>query len=248
MAAKKKPLERSPRNSARRALDGRERSPFRRSVRPAASSAREPTRCPSWSGCSRRSEGALMANVLAFAESRGGDLRKVALEAVTAARKAADASGGGEVHAFLIGAPGIAAQGRALGRYGADVVVVVEHAALERYSPEVVRRDRRRAHQVGRLSSGVLPRLGPGTRPGAARRGEAGRRLASDVTASRSRATRSSRSLPAYTGKVIVTLRLAGTPAVVSMRPGAVTAAEKPRRRGSRRGAGDGSRRRRRSS
>ena len=31
---------------------------------------------------------------------------KVALEAVTAARQAADASGGGEVHALVVGAPG----------------------------------------------------------------------------------------------------------------------------------------------
>ena len=33
-----------------------------------------------------------MANILAFAESRNGELRKVALEAVTAARKLADAA------------------------------------------------------------------------------------------------------------------------------------------------------------
>ena len=35
-----------------------------------------------------------MANILAFAESRNGELRKVALETVTAARKLADATGG----------------------------------------------------------------------------------------------------------------------------------------------------------
>ena len=35
-----------------------------------------------------------MANMFAFAESRGGWLRKVALEAVSAARQAADATGG----------------------------------------------------------------------------------------------------------------------------------------------------------
>jgi electron transfer flavoprotein alpha subunit len=34
---------------------------------------------------------------------------------------------------------------------------------------------------------------------------------------------------PAYTGKVIVTLRLTGTPAIVSLRPGAVPATEHPR-------------------
>ena len=56
-----------------------------------------------------------MPNVLVLAETRGGELRKVALEAVTAARSAADAIGG-EVHALLIGAPGIAAKAEALGR------------------------------------------------------------------------------------------------------------------------------------
>ena len=64
-----------------------------------------------------------MANVFAFAESRGGALRSVALEVVTAARAAADATGGGEVHAMLIGAPGIGQMVEALGKTGADVVL-----------------------------------------------------------------------------------------------------------------------------
>ena len=50
-----------------------------------------------------------MANIFAFAEARNGELRKVALEAVTAASKLADATGG-EVHALLVGPPGIAAK------------------------------------------------------------------------------------------------------------------------------------------
>ena len=37
---------------------------------------------------------------------------------------------------------------------------------------------------------------------------------------------------PAYTGKVIVTLRLAGSPALVSLRPGALAAGGAARRRG----------------
>ena len=45
-----------------------------------------------------------MANIFAFAESRGGALRRVAFEAVSAARALADASGGGEVHALLASA------------------------------------------------------------------------------------------------------------------------------------------------
>ena len=77
-----------------------------------------------------------MANALAFAEARGGELRRVAFETVTAARTLADATGGGEVRSLLIGGPGIAAKAEQLGRYGADVVTVVEHPALALYNPE----------------------------------------------------------------------------------------------------------------
>ena len=77
-----------------------------------------------------------MATMLAFAESRDGNLRKVAFETVTAARRAADASGGGEVHALAVGAPGMATKAEELGRYGADVVTAVEHPGLGRYDPE----------------------------------------------------------------------------------------------------------------
>ena len=116
----------------------------------------------------------------------------MALEAVTAARKAADASGGGEVHALLIGAPGIAARAAELGKYGADVVVVVEHAGLERYSAEVYRRDGRGADQRRRLSRRSLRRVGRRARSRAAGRREARVGLASDVTDFEIRATRSS--------------------------------------------------------
>ena len=61
-----------------------------------------------------------MADMFAFAETRGGELRKVAFEAVSAARHAADATGGGQVHTLVMGAPGIAARAEALGRFGAD--------------------------------------------------------------------------------------------------------------------------------
>ena len=50
-----------------------------------------------------------MANVLVFAETRGTALRKVAFEAVTAARALADATGGGEVHALVAGPSGVGA-------------------------------------------------------------------------------------------------------------------------------------------
>ena len=67
-----------------------------------------------------------MTNILAFSETRLGELRRAGLETVTAARKVADATGG-QVHAVLAGAPGIAQHAAKLAAYGADVVLVLEH-------------------------------------------------------------------------------------------------------------------------
>jgi len=170
-----------------------------------------------------------MATTFAFAESRSGELRKVAFEAVSAARQAADASGGGEVHALVLGAPGIAGRAAELGRFGADVVTVVEHAALERYSPEVAaataaERIKAGGYRAAFFSASAQGRdLAPRV---AARLGVA---IASDVTGFELSGDAVLAQHPAYTGKVIVALRLAGAPALVSLRPGAVAAAEQPR-------------------
>src|SRR5512146_3535776 len=79
-----------------------------------------------------------MPNVLLLAETRGGAPRKIASEAVTAARARADATGGGEVHALVGGEPGIASAGDQLARYGADVVIAVEHAGLATFNREAI--------------------------------------------------------------------------------------------------------------
>jgi electron transfer flavoprotein alpha subunit len=170
-----------------------------------------------------------MANIFAFAESRGGELRKVAFEAVSAARAAADASGGGEVHALLIGGPGIAARAPELGRYGADVVVVVEHPALERYSPEV-----HAATAADRIRSGgyrvaFFPASAEGRdlAPRVAAKLKAG--LASDVIAFELEGEAVLTTHPAFTGKVMARLRVIGQPAILSLRPGAIPASEQPR-------------------
>ena len=52
--------------------------------------------------------------------------------------------------------------------------------------------------------------------------------LASDVTSFEFKGDALLARHPAYTGKIIVTLRLTGSPSLVSLRPGAVTAAEHP--------------------
>ena len=159
-----------------------------------------------------------MANVLAFAESRNGELRKVALEAVTAARKLADATGG-EVHALLAGAPGIAAKAEQLGKYGADVVLVAESDAFAKYNPEAFA-----ALAAERLKSGgyrvalfATSAEGRDLAPRVA--GQTGAGIVTDVISVELNGDALTVRHPMNIGKLIATISISGTPAIVSLRP-----------------------------
>jgi electron transfer flavoprotein alpha subunit len=165
-----------------------------------------------------------MPNVLAYAETRGNDLRKVALETVAAARALAD-SMGGEVHALVTGGPGAAVHAATLGAHGADVVYVAEDPSLARYNPEPVT-----ALCAGRAGTGYAALLVGASARGrdiapriAARLGSA---MLSDVTSLRHESNAFVASHPMYAGKVLATLRLtnSGSVAVISLRPGAFSA------------------------
>ncbi len=170
-----------------------------------------------------------MADMFAFAETRDGALRSVAFETVTAARQAADAAGGGEVHALLAGGPGVGARAAELGRYGADVVVVVEHAGLACYNAEALAATC--AARIGgeqyRAAFFAASAEGRDLAPRVA--GALDRSMLSDVTAFEMRGDAVVASHPVYVGKAVATLRLTGSPAMVSLRPGAITAVESPR-------------------
>src|SRR5580765_7846476 len=152
-------------------------------------------------------------NVLAFAEARGGDIRKVANEAVTAARALADAAGG-EVHVVVAGPPGIAAKAASLGTYGADVVTVVEHAAFADYNPEGVASlvaDRARSGGY-RAVALVASAQGKDLAPRVA--AKLGVPLASDLTTVQLTGDTVVGVHPVNTGKVIATVTLTANPAV----------------------------------
>ena len=164
-----------------------------------------------------------MANVFAFAESRGADVRKVGLEAVTTARAFADKSGGGEVHALLLGPPGIAARASQLGQYGADVVIAVEHPGLTNYSPEVAT-----ATAADHIKSGGYPAAifstsaqGRDLAPRVAAR--LGVSVVTDVLSFELEGDTVVVRHPINIGKVIATLAISATPAVIAMRPNVVT-------------------------
>src|SRR6266545_1572327 len=168
-------------------------------------------------------------NALAMVELRNGALRKVSYEVVTAARQAADSSGGGEVHALAIGGPGTAGLVAELGRFGADGVVVVEHAGLARYSPEVCAATAAARLQAGGYRAGFFAASAEGRDLAPRVAAALGTALASDVTGFELSGDAVLARHPVYIGKAIATLRLTGSPALLSLRPGALSAKEAPR-------------------
>jgi electron transfer flavoprotein alpha subunit len=170
-----------------------------------------------------------MANVLVFAESRGTALRKVALEAVTAARALADASGGGEVHALVAGPSGIAAASEQLGAHGADVVFVVEHASFATFERESIAATMADRAKSGGYRAVVLGFSTQGRDLGPRLAARLDAPIAADVTEIAVAGDALTVKHPGYANKVTLTLTLSGSPVVVSVRPGAFDAKQSPR-------------------
>ena len=170
-----------------------------------------------------------MANVFAFVESRGMDARKVGLEATTAARMLADASGGGEVHALLIGPPGIAAKAEQVGQHGADVVVVVEHEALGNYNPEVATATAAERIKSGGYRAAVFSTTAQGRDLAPRVAARLGVSLVTDVLSFELDGDSIVVKHPVNIGKVIATLAISGTPAIIAMRPNVISPARNAR-------------------
>ena len=170
-----------------------------------------------------------MANILVFAETRNGELRKIALEAVTAARTLAVASGGGEVHALLAGAPGIGGKADQLAKYGADAVIVVESADFAQFARESLAATLAETARSGGYRAVVLGFSAQGRDLGPRVAARLDAPIASDVTEFAVSGDAITVKHPGYANKVIMTLTLTGSPVVLSVRPSAFTAAESPK-------------------
>src|SRR5438045_5500608 len=166
-----------------------------------------------------------MANVFAFVETRGGDIRKVGLEAVTAARQLADKFSS-EVHALLLGPPGIAAKAGQLGQYGADVVVVVEHATLTNYNPEVATATAAERIKSGGYRAAVFSTSAQGRDLAPRVAARLGASVVTDVLSLEVEGDSIVVRHPMNIGKVIATIVIAGTPAVIAMRPNVISPAQ----------------------
>jgi electron transfer flavoprotein alpha subunit len=170
-----------------------------------------------------------MANVFAFAETRGTDLRKVGLEAVTAARMLADKSGGGEVHALILGPPGISGKANQLGQYGADVVAVVEHASLGNYSPEVATATAAERIKSGGYRAAIFSTSAQGRDLAPRVAARLGVSVVTDVISFEVEGDTVVVRHPMNIGKVIATITISTTPAVLAMRPNVISPTQNPK-------------------
>ncbi|MES2179707.1 MAG: electron transfer flavoprotein subunit alpha/FixB family protein [Gemmatimonadota bacterium] len=170
-----------------------------------------------------------MANILVYAESRGDAPRKIAFEAVTAARALADATGGGEVHAVLAGSAGIGEKASLLGTYGADVVLVAESAEYATFARESIAATIAERAKSGGYRAVVLGFSAQGRDLGPRVAARLDAPIVSDVTEISVSGESLTVKHPAYANKVIVTLVITGAPVVISVRPSAFTAVETPR-------------------
>jgi len=159
-----------------------------------------------------------MANVLAFAEQKEGQIRGVAREAVGAAAVLAGELGG-EAHALVVGAPGVSTGAAALGAAGATSVAVAEHAELGDFHPEAYATVVAAHVRDGGYGAVVFPAtiMGKDLAPRVAALLDVP--LAGDVTELKVDGGAVSVVRPVYAGKAFAEIRLAATPALLSIRP-----------------------------
>jgi len=163
-------------------------------------------------------------SVLAIAEQRDGEFRKVTYEAVSEGRRLADELGT-ELTAVVLGS-GIEAAAGDLGKYGADKVLVADSPALADYLTDlytnvmagVIEKEVPTAVILGASTQGkdLAARL--------AARLNAG--LAMDCVAVRNDGGSIIATRPLYGGKVLAEVALSGSPQMVALRPNAMAIVE----------------------
>ena len=163
-------------------------------------------------------------SVLAIAEQRDGEFRKVTYEAISEGRRIADELGT-DLAAIVLGS-GVEAAAGDLGKYGEDKVLVADNPALAEYLTDlytnvvagVIEKETPDVVVLGASTQGkdlaarVTARLNAG--------------LAMDCVAVRVEDGNVIASRPMYGGKVLADVALNGKPQIVAIRPNAMSIAE----------------------
>lgn len=159
-----------------------------------------------------------MADVLAFAEQRAGQIGSAAREAVsTAARLASEF--GGSAHVVTLGGPGLSEAASTLGAIGATLVAVGEHDALADYNPEGYACVLADQIALGDFAAVILPAttVGKDLAPRVAAMLDVP--LVSDATGVEVVDGALSVIKPVYSGKAFAHLSIDAVPAMVTIRP-----------------------------
>ncbi|MBM4118696.1 electron transfer flavoprotein subunit alpha/FixB family protein, partial [bacterium] len=159
-----------------------------------------------------------MAAIWVYLETAGQALSKGSLEALGEARRQADASGG-SVTGLLFGGPGSATLAAAAGMQGADRVILAEDPACAAFNLELQLQLALRA-LAGSEAELLLMTVSTHTRELAARlAAQLGVGLAADCVELLRAGDGLAFKRPIYAGKAFETLRVAGKPAIATLRP-----------------------------
>ncbi len=156
-----------------------------------------------------------MANVLAVLEQRGGVLKQVALEVLTAARQLAAASGG-SVDALVLGPTGMDVS--ELGKFGADQILLGEGDGLSLYQPDSYAAATVEQAQSGDYGAVLMAATAMGKDLGPRVASRLDCPLAADVIALEA-GEGITVSRPVYSGKAVYRLEITASPCVISVRP-----------------------------
>ena len=168
-----------------------------------------------------------MGDVLAIVEQRDGKIRGVSNEVVSVAARIAEGLGG-SAHALVIGGPGVSSEASEFGRYGAEAVRVAEVDVLASYHPQGyahVVSETVKGHEYGAVVFAATAQ-GKDLAPRVAALLDVP--MASDVTDFELESGGIVASRPVFAGKVFASVSFSASPAVLSIRPNAFQAEERP--------------------
>ncbi len=169
-----------------------------------------------------------MSRVLAVLEQRDGALRKVSHEVVTGARRLADAYGNSTVDALVIAA-GPVRGADAVGGFGADRVITLTNPSFGSYAPEGYARAIVDRVKTGGYDAVVFAASATGKDLAPRVAARLGRPLAQDVTDVAVEGGAIIATRPVYAGKALLKIKIAGSPAVLSLRPNVFTPVQRPK-------------------
>ena len=164
-----------------------------------------------------------MSALLAVCEERNGSLRKISHEVVTAAHRL-----GGTVEALVCAASPVKGADQ-LGKFGADQIVTLTHAAFAQYAPEGMAQAIAERAKSGGYTAVVFAASATGKDLAPRVAAKLGVALAGDVTDLVVEGGAVVATRPVYAGKALLKVKVTGKPAVLSVRPNVFTPVERPK-------------------